>query len=309
MDILKFSRPARITSPLSLHQCCANEWLRLDLLEKAYNIKNNPVERMKYVFSFIIGGIHQGPEVCRSYAPFNPIIGETFQASLPIGANIYFEQTEHHPPSFNYFLSGPNNHYEMSGFGTIVANLQSINIIKGERQGKNIIRFDDGTVYSFTNFKTRLNGMVMGTRTYNYYGDLIVKDYKNKIECIYTLNDEDNFGMFSSMFFGGKKTNFDEGKVEIKQINPKTKEKEIKAKGYASWLGQLYFGDKEYWSIFDPLPKWEQKNCGFVLESDSTKREDLIAVSQNDFDKAQEHKDRIENLQRHDAKLRDENSK
>lgn len=261
---------------------------------------------MKYIFAFIIGGIHQGPDVCRSNAPFNPIIGETYQGTLPGGVKIFFEQTEHHPPSFNYVLYGPKGHFEINGFGTIVANLDGLNVIKGERQGKNLIRFDDGSIYSFTNFKTRIDGVVVGDRVYNYYGDLVIKDYKNKIECVYSLEDNENKSIISSFFSGKGKNKFDEGVVEIKQINPKTKEKELKAKGFASWLGQLYFGDKEYWSIFDPIPQWEQNNINFILPSDSNKREDLQAVLKGDFDKAQFHKDRLENIQRGDARNREE---
>ena len=44
LDILNFSRPARLTSPLSVHQCCGNEWVRTDLLEKAYQTKDDPIE-------------------------------------------------------------------------------------------------------------------------------------------------------------------------------------------------------------------------------------------------------------------------
>ena len=40
LDILNFSRPARLTTPLTVHQCVGNEWIRTDLLEKAYQTKN-----------------------------------------------------------------------------------------------------------------------------------------------------------------------------------------------------------------------------------------------------------------------------
>ena len=309
VDILRFSRPARITSPLSLHQTCANEWSKTDLLEKAYQIKDDPIERMKYVFCFAISGIHQGPHICKSNAPFNPILGETYQATLPNGSRLYMEQTEHHPPSFNYLLYGPEKHFVLSGFGTIEAHLETINIIKAERLGKNIIKFDDGSIYSFTNLKTRINGAVMGDRVYNYFGDLVIKDYKNKVECIYTLNDTDNQGLLSKMIFGKHKLQYDEGKVEIKQVNPKTKEKELKATGYASWIGQVFFEGKQYWSVFDEEPKWTQDNIGFIMESDCTKRPDLIALKKEDYDEAQKNKDKLENIQRNDAKLREKNEK
>ena len=51
---------------------------------------------MKYVFCFAISGIHKAPHMCKSNAPFNPILGETYQATLPDGSRLYIEQTEHH---------------------------------------------------------------------------------------------------------------------------------------------------------------------------------------------------------------------
>ena len=308
LDILRFSRPARITSPITVHQGCADEWLRTDFLEKAYQIKDDPIERMKYVFCFVIGSIYLAPYICKSNAPFNPLLGETYQASLPNGSKLYMEQTEHHPPSFNYLLYGPENHFTISGFGTVEAHLDTINIIKGERVGKNIIKFADGSIYSFTTLKSRVTGVVMGDRVYNFYGDSIIKDYKNKVECIYTLNEIDNQGLISKMIFGKHKIQYDEGKVEIKQVNPKTKEKEIKASGYASWLGQIFFEGKQYWSIFDNRDmKWTQDGFDYILESDSSKRLDLIALAKGDYDEAQKNKEKYEQIQREDAKRRESN--
>jgi hypothetical protein len=308
LDILRFSRPARITSPLTVHQGCANEWLRTDFLEKAYQIKDDPIERMKYVFCFVISSIYLSPYICKSNAPFNPLLGETYQASLPNGSKLYMEQTEHHPPSFNYLLYGPENHFIISGFGTVEAHLDTVNIIKGERVGKNIIKFADGSIYSFTTLKSRVTGVVMGDRVYNFYGDSIIKDYKNKVECIYTLNEIDNQGLISKMIFGKHKIQYDEGKVEIKQVNPKTKEKELKASGYASWLGQIYFEGKQYWSIFDNRDmKWTQDGFDFILESDSSKRLELIALAKGDYDEAQKNKEKYEQIQREDAKRRENN--
>ncbi len=310
LDILNFSRPARLTSPVTVHQCCGDEWIRTDLLEKAYQIKNDPIERMKYLFAFAISGIHQGPIKCRSRAPFNPILGETFQAiNEKDGSRLYLEQTEHHPPTFNFNLVGPNKHFELNGFGTIDAHLYTINMIKGERIGKTILKFDDGSLFTFTVLKTRINGIIMGDRIYNYYGDLIIKDYKHKVECIMTLSDEIQQGMLSKMWYGKTNPQYDESIVYIKQVNAKTKEKEVKAKGYASWLGQVIFDDKIYWSIFDPEQKWTQNGIDFILPSDSTKREDLNYLIQGKFEESQNAKEKLEQLQREDQKKREEHYK
>ena len=262
---------------------------------------------MKYLLAFAVSGIHQGPLTCRSRAPFNPILGETYQAvNENDGSKLFLEQTEHHPPTFNFSVVGPNNHFQYNGFGTIDAHLNTINMIKGERIGKTILKFDDGSLFTFSTFKTRINGIIMGDRIYNYYGDLVIKDYRNKVECIMTLSDEVQQGMLSKILYGKDNPQYDESIAVIKQVNPKTKEKEIKAKGYASWLGQVIFGDKTYWSIFDPEQKWTQNGIDFILPSDSSKREDLIALAKGDFDDAQDKKGKLEQLQRDDQKKRDD---
>ena len=67
---------------------------------------------MKYLFAFAMSGFHQGTLKCRSRAPFNPILCETFQAmNKNYGSKIYLEQTEHYPKTFNFSIYGPNNHF------------------------------------------------------------------------------------------------------------------------------------------------------------------------------------------------------
>ena len=90
LDILNFSRPAILSSPITLHQCIANDMIRTDLLNKAYSIKNDPIERMKYLFAYTLSGVHCNPLTCLSRAPFNPILGETSQSVHPVdGSSIY----------------------------------------------------------------------------------------------------------------------------------------------------------------------------------------------------------------------------
>ena len=265
---------------------------------------------MKYICAYFIGGIHTNPAYCKSKAPFNPILGETYQAVHPDGTKLYMEQTVHHPPTFNFLINGPDNKYTMMGFGTIVAHLDGLNTIKGWRDGKVMLVLNDGTKITATNLQTRIKGVIMGDRTYNYYGNLILKDFKNKIECTVTVEDEVNEGVIAKLFSKKKNIQYDEFKVEIKQVNPETKHKEVKATGVGSWLGQLYFGDKCYWDYFaiDKSECWKQDDL-WLLPSDSTKREDLIAVLKGDIDTAQKEKERLEDVQRQDQKKRDEYKK
>ena len=102
-------------------------------------------------------------------------------------------------------------------------------------------------MYTFSNLYTRINGVMLGDRIYNYYGDLVVKDYKNKIEAVASFQDELAEGVIQKIFAKKKTVQYDECKIEIRQLNPETKKKELKATGVGSWLGQVVFDDKVYW--------------------------------------------------------------
>jgi hypothetical protein len=149
--------------------------------------EKDPIERMKYLTSFLLSGLHCNPVLCKSKAPLNPILGETFQAIKDDGTTIYLEQTSHHPPTSNYHIIGKDKNYEMFGYAIVNAQLAGMNTIKGWRDGKSLIKFKDGSILSFNTPDTRINGLLMGERTLNYSGTLVVKDYSNKIESVTTF--------------------------------------------------------------------------------------------------------------------------
>jgi hypothetical protein len=51
--------------------------------------ETDPVERMKLVITFALSGLHN---TCKQKKPFNPILGETYQAVFEDGTQIYCEQ-------------------------------------------------------------------------------------------------------------------------------------------------------------------------------------------------------------------------
>ncbi len=48
--------------------------------------------------------------------PFNPLLGETYQAAFPDGTQIYCEHTSHHPPIANFLLEDPDELYKLWGY-------------------------------------------------------------------------------------------------------------------------------------------------------------------------------------------------
>lgn len=47
--------------------------------------------------------------------PFNPVLGETWQAAGPDGSRIWLEQVSHHPPISAFQLAGPHGAYTFTG--------------------------------------------------------------------------------------------------------------------------------------------------------------------------------------------------
>ena len=58
-------------------------------------------------------GFHRAFE--RWAKPFNPILGETWQAGLADGSRICLEQISHHPPISAFQLAGPQGLYTFTG--------------------------------------------------------------------------------------------------------------------------------------------------------------------------------------------------
>ena len=71
------------------------------LLEKAAQSRN-PVERLKAVVCNTFGILLLHLQIDK---PFNPILGETYQALID-GCPVYGEQVSHHPPVSRFFMKG-----------------------------------------------------------------------------------------------------------------------------------------------------------------------------------------------------------
>ena len=56
-----------------------------------------------------------------SLKPFNPIIGETYQAKIG-NLNIYLEQTVHKPPTANFYCFDDDGLYKIYGYLAVTAH-------------------------------------------------------------------------------------------------------------------------------------------------------------------------------------------
>jgi hypothetical protein len=62
--------------------------------------QSNPLEKIKYSTAFAITRFHLSGSQSK---PFNPILGETFQAKI-LDTDFYMEQISHHPPIVRFYV-------------------------------------------------------------------------------------------------------------------------------------------------------------------------------------------------------------
>jgi hypothetical protein len=113
--------------------------------------------------------------------PFNPILGETFQAKIG-DAEVYMEQTSHHPPIFNYYIKHPE--FICFGYNLMEASSHP-NSLTFDHTGKYYIKFNDGTLHRFKIPRFNILGLMIGKRYMNFEGSFVVEDMVNNLTIIY----------------------------------------------------------------------------------------------------------------------------
>jgi len=311
-SLLRISMPVGLCEKRSFLQRIPDQWAYLpQYLDRARMSSNDPIERFKQVISFAMSGIHLTVQMEK---PFNPILGETFQGIFSDGSEVCLEQISHHPPISAWLIEGPGDSFRLSGRGESKAKFSTNSMTVG-MTGINELSFDDGTLIKWRFPVMRISGVIMGTRVVEHIGRWIFQDFTNDLIC--SIEFVDNSGMMN--FFrssSGKRSDEFEGfiarhrNVEFLQGDDEIKdlgEKICTVEG--SWIDSISFGDVKYWDREKMDTPEVPRPPRTLLPSDSRLRTDCIAVARNDMKKAATEKNHLEEIQRHDRKLREKHSK
>lgn len=248
-------------------------------------METDPLERLKFVMTANFSWLTHNHMFAK---PLNPILGETYQAFVVDGTKLFVEQTSHHPPRSHFIADGPNDSFSMQGWleYAIFAGLQSSNVnCLGYKQAN----FPDGTKIVWNYNNDYFTGLFMGTMNHKCTGQVNFSDQKNGLKGFYrygayTFSKQDY--VWGEIFKDDKKVCEIEG----------------------NYMGYLDFDKKRYWDFREgdkinfPEP-FEDPNS---LPSQSSKRLDGRVFLSRPVEEAQAEKERLENLQRHDRKLREE---
>jgi len=243
------------------------------------------LKKFKFVITSTLSCFH-----CSSHflKPLNPLLGETYQFLYEDGSQIYIEQTFHHPPISHYLMIGPNSNYKFHGFSNFVTSA-GLNSLKLTNKGKRHFEFNDGTKIVTSFCYEYYSNAFFGTLRHESLGEIKFNDFKNEIECVL------KFGSVKK-----KPSDFCTGEIKLKG-------KSI-CKVLGSYLSFVEFDGVRYWDIRENV-----QIKGIELEkqlpSSSYYREDRVLLEQKNMEQAQRAKERLEDLQRADRKIREKYNK
>jgi len=180
-DLIGYSLPVSVFEPRSYLERIADAWWSAPIFLTRATQTKDPVERFKHVITFVMSGFCN--TCSQTGKPFNPILGETFQACLHDGTAIFVEQSSHHPPITNWDVHGPKEApYRFYGYGEWSANYGA-NSITGHQDGPHFIQFPDGGMITFHMPKAIVSGMAFGERILQYIGDILFEDKQHHLRC------------------------------------------------------------------------------------------------------------------------------
>lgn len=184
--------------------------------------------------------------------------------------------------------------------------------------GKVTLELPDGTKYSMQNAECLIENLTAPAKTLNVVEEIELRDLTNNWLARVTFDAnaaKRNKGMMSRML-GGKDKPDKNGvmpnrrdllKIEIIELS-EDGDSELIDTGNGSYLEQVtYDNDGEpCWTINDECHPtvWSKETIAKLLPSDSYQRADLNFIIEKKWDEAEAAKHELEELQRHDKKLR-----
>ncbi|KAI8464605.1 MAG: hypothetical protein J3K34DRAFT_371908, partial [Monoraphidium minutum] len=189
LNLVNTSFPVLMFEPRSYLQKLADPWVYPDYINAAA-AASDPLDRMKLLTTWVVAGMWKGFDAWKK--PFNPILGETWQASLEGGVSLFMEQARpgrgisHHPPVSAYQLVGPNGSWRFSGWSQpAVAPVVKFYGIKTLAKGRRRFELPDGTVIDFFMPHYAIKGVVYAARPRaEVLGVLRIVDAANHLEAV-----------------------------------------------------------------------------------------------------------------------------
>ncbi|EGD76570.1 oxysterol-binding protein 1 [Salpingoeca rosetta] len=298
------SMPVTFNEPLSALQRLCEEAEHSHLLDQA-SIEDSPHQRLLLVGAFAVS--MYGQTAYRSgRKPFNPILGETFDAVLPDrGFRFIAEQVSHHPPiSVGVAESKHWTLYQEAGAKTSMRP-SSLKIVPHGFVRVKLHAHDE--TYEWSKVTTTVEDVLSGKKWVDHHGKLVVTCLNSGDVCLV------EFQQYSVM---SKKKKFNVRGQVLTAAAPKRPVASFSGKwteqivcdqtGEVLWTNEPPsqaaldhgFGFSAFACRLNELPPQDSQQYARLLPSDSRFRPDQRMLENAQYDEAAEEKKRVEQVQR-----------
>ncbi|KEH28023.1 OSBP(oxysterol-binding protein)-related protein 1C [Medicago truncatula] len=172
-DLTKVCLPVYFNEPLSSLQRCCEEMEYSYLLDRAYEWgkRGNTLMRILNVAAFAVSAYASTDG--RNCKPFNPLLGETYEAEFPDkGFRFISEKVSHHPMIVACHCEGTGWKFWAD------SNLKSKfwgRSIQLDPVGILTLEFDDGEIFQWSKVTTSIYNIILGKLYLDHYGTMRIQ--------------------------------------------------------------------------------------------------------------------------------------
>ncbi|GAB2256908.1 hypothetical protein Droror1_Dr00022967 [Drosera rotundifolia] len=182
-DLSKVCLPVYLNEPLSSLQRCFEDLEYSQLIDRAYEMgkMGNSLERLLHTAAFAVSGYASTDG--RTCKPFNPLLGETYEADYPDRSLRFIsEKVSHHPMILACHCEGKG--WKMWGDSDFRNKFWGRSI-QLDPVGVLTLEFDDGEVFRWSKVTTCIYNLILGKPYCDHYGTMSIQgngDYSCKMK-------------------------------------------------------------------------------------------------------------------------------
>ncbi|KAK4481280.1 hypothetical protein RD792_012165 [Penstemon davidsonii] len=172
-DLTKVCLPVYFNEPLSSLQKCFEDLEYSYLIDRAYEWgkKGNNLMRFLNVAAFAVSGYASTDG--RNCKPFNPLLGETYEADYPDkGLRFFSEKVSHHPMIVACHCEGTG--WKFYGDSNLKSKFWGRSI-QLDPVGTLTIEFDDGEIFQWSKVTTSIYNLILGKLYCDHYGTMRIQ--------------------------------------------------------------------------------------------------------------------------------------
>ncbi|XP_021283639.1 oxysterol-binding protein-related protein 1C isoform X2 [Herrania umbratica] len=182
-DLTKVCLPVYFNEPLSSLQKCFEDLEYSYLLDRAHEwgIRGNSLMRILNVAAFAVSGYSSTEgRICK---PFNPLLGETYEADFPDkGVRFFSEKVSHHPMIVACHCQGTG--WKLWGDSNLKSKFWGRSI-QLDPVGVLTLEFDDGEMFQWSKVTTSIYNLILGKLYCDHYGTMRIegnREYSCKLK-------------------------------------------------------------------------------------------------------------------------------